>query len=113
MFKSKPEGATVTVNGEEIGQTPIAHKISRKHDAFVEIEKTGCKKKETTLDSTLSPVIFANIFPFFVAGLALGCLFDFSSGGAYKLEPDMVYANLDCPKTESQTSQPAPSGESK
>ena len=96
LFKSNPEGAVVKVNGEEVGKTPVATKLTRKHDAFVELEKPGCKKKELTLDSTISPVIFANIFPFFIAGLALGCLFDFSSGGAYKLDPDQVYANLDC-----------------
>lgn len=103
MFKSNPEGAVIKVNGEEMGKTPFAAKLTRKHDAFVELKKPGCKNKEITLNSTISPIVFANIFPFFIAGLALGSLFDFSSGGAYKLDPDLVYATLDC-EEPSQTS---------
>ena len=98
LFNSSPTGAHVAINGQDVGKTPLKWALPRKAGALVEFIKEGCEKKQIMLNSSVSPIVFANLLPFLFYGLLVGGIIDMMSGGAYKLDPDPVYVSLDCPE---------------
>ena len=95
---SNPSGADVSVNGQTIGKTPISTSLPRKQNAIIEFEHDGCQKAQVYVSSTASPLWVASIFPFFLWGLLIGGVIDFSTGGTYYLDPDNPYVSMNCGK---------------
>ena len=60
-FNSKPSEAQVSINGQEIGETPVVWNLSRKKGYLVEFDKEGCEGKQMTLENSLSPIVFATL----------------------------------------------------
>lgn len=89
-ISSAPTGATVTVDGEVKGKTPIIAKLTRKDNHFLKIELDGYKPYETTLTRGVSGWVWGNLA---IGGL-IGLAVDAISGGMYKLTPEQISASM-------------------
>ncbi len=87
---SNPTKATVTVDGQEFGQTPVNASLSRKDNHIVVINLEGYSPYETTLTRKVDGWIAGNI----VIGGLIGLAVDAITGGMYKLTPDQIQAEL-------------------
>lgn len=87
---SNPTGASVLVDGQQQGKTPIVTKLSRKDNHIVRLELDGYQPYETTLSRSVSGWIWGNIVFGGIPGLAVDAI----SGGLYKLKPDQIQAEL-------------------
>lgn len=89
-ISSNPSKATVTVDGQEKGTTPMVVDFKRKDTHMVQIELDGYETYETTLTRKVSGWVWGNI----VFGGLVGLAVDAISGGLYKLNPDQIEAEL-------------------
>ena len=80
----------MTVNGVELGQTPVIAELSRKEQHFVTIELDGYMPYETTLTKSVSGWVWGNI----LFGGLIGLAVDAISGGLYNLTPEQIEAEL-------------------
>ncbi|MFU8861632.1 MAG: PEGA domain-containing protein [Cyclonatronaceae bacterium] len=89
-ISSSPSNATVTINGQSKGNTPMLVDLKRKDSHMVRIELDGFEPYETTLTRQVSGWVWGNI----VFGGLIGLVVDASSGGMYKLTPDQIEAEM-------------------
>ncbi len=92
---SQPTGATVLINNELKGTTPLTVNLKRKIKQYtVVIQKNGYSPFKTTIERKIIWAIegLNTLSPDF--GLIGAELIDKPSGGAYKLEPEFINANL-------------------
>lgn len=87
---SNPSHASIWVDSNYVGQTPLIVEMSRKNNHFVRIELEGYQPYEATFSRQMSEWVFGNI----VFGGIIGLAVDAISGGLYKLTPDQVQAEL-------------------
>ena len=100
-ISSVPTDAQVTVDGVQLGRTPVIADLSRKEMHFVTIELDGYLPYDTTLTKSVSGWVWGNI----VFGGVIGLAVDAISGGLYNLTPEQIEAELreqlsDCPGCE-------------
>lgn len=101
---SNPTGATVRINGQPIGVTPLQHQVSRKGDLLVEVEKTGYKSQFRQTSRKLSGLGIADVIG---GAVILLPLIGLVSPGAWEQDPSVIGFFLD-PDTASPTSTPTP-----
>ena len=90
-FTSNPDEAVVTVDGRQIGKTPITAQLKRKGGTqVVTIEKPGFKTVAFDLKSTINGWFFGNI----IIGGLLGSSTDSSSGAINAYSQDMYNFSL-------------------
>lgn len=89
-FSSSPSGATVTVDGEALGTTPLVTGLSRDDAHTVRITMDGYQPYEMTLTKSVDGWVWGNI----VFGGLIGLGVDAATGAMYKLSPDQVSADL-------------------
>jgi diacylglycerol kinase family enzyme len=89
-FRSTPPGATVTVDGENHGGTPMTLKLSRKSRHEVSFALDGYQPYEMSLTKSLNGWYFGNI----LFGGIIGLVVDAANGAMYKLTPKQVEAML-------------------
>jgi len=89
-FNSNPSGATVTINGQQRGTTPVIVDLKRKDAFTVKIELTGYSPYELALTRKISGWVWGNI----VIGGLPGLVIDAATGGMYILTPEQVNAEL-------------------
>ncbi len=89
-FTSSPVGATVTVDNRVIGTTPTQAELKRKIDHYVTLDLPGYAPQSETLQSKLSGWAFGNI----LLGGIIGVIVDASTGGMYRLTPEVVHGNF-------------------
>jgi hypothetical protein len=87
---STPTGATVLVDQQPQGTTPVVAKLSRKDHHVLRIEMGGYQPYEATITKKLSGWVWGNI----VFGGLIGLAVDAISGGLYKLTPEQIQAEL-------------------
>jgi len=87
---SNPSGASVWVDRQLVGNTPIIVELSRKDNHVVRIELDGYQPYEATFSRQLSGWVFGNI----IFGGLIGLAVDAISGGLYMLTPDQVQAEM-------------------
>ncbi|MEX2369032.1 MAG: PEGA domain-containing protein [Candidatus Paceibacterota bacterium] len=87
---SNPSDATVAVNGESRGTTPLVLDLKRKGTYLVTLELDGYEPYETTLTRSTSGWVWGNILFGGLAGLAV----DAVTGGMYKLTPEQIVAEF-------------------
>ena len=97
LISSNPTGATATIDGLLKVETPGEVKLKRGRTHVVVIEKEGYETAQVIVDHDLSGWVFGNI----LLGGLIGLVVDFSTGGAWNLEPETVAATLRPVKTES------------
>jgi hypothetical protein len=89
-FMSTPVGATVTVDGNVVGQTPVTAKLKRKDKHSVRIDMAGYQPFQATIERKVSGWVWGNI----IFGGLIGLAVDAGTGGMYRLKPDHVAATL-------------------
>lgn len=89
-LSSTPSGAKVTIDGHEIGSTPVFAKLSRKDNHTVHFALDGYQPMDLTLTRGVSGWVCGNL----VFGMLPGLVIDAISGGIYKLSPDQLSATL-------------------
>jgi len=87
---SQPSGATVTVDDQTLGTTPVVAKLKRKATHVIAVKLDGYRTFELTTTRSTSGWVWGNI----VFGGLIGLAVDYSSGGAYKMNPAQVSAQL-------------------
>jgi hypothetical protein len=85
-ISSHPGGATVTVDGQEIGSTPMVASVWRKHAHVVKIERPGYYPVEHSVVPELSGWAWGNI----IFGGLIGLTVDAWTGGLYEMSEDNV-----------------------
>ncbi len=93
-ISSNPSGATVIVNGQERGKTPLTVELKRKGQRHrIEVTKKGFHSFETDLVRTMSAgSSVGNILIDF--GLISHLVVDKGTGGCYILKPEAIQADL-------------------
>jgi len=90
-FTSNPDNAVVTINGRQIGKTPITSQLERKWGAqVVTIEKDGYKTVTFQLKSSVNGWFFGNL----ILGGLLGSTTDSSTGAINAYSQDMYNFSL-------------------
>ena len=89
-INSSPSSGSVSLNGQKIGITPMAAKLSRKGPNVIKIELPGYLPHEMAFSRSVSGWVWGNI----VFGGVIGLAIDAATGGIYKLTPDQVNAEM-------------------
>jgi len=89
-ISSQPTGATITVDGQPAGNTPVTAKLSRKDIHRVAITLTGYQPFEITTTRKTSGWVWGNI----LFGGLIGLAVDAISGGLYDVRPEQIPAQL-------------------
>lgn len=89
-FSSSPSGATVFVDNQQLGVTPVTAKLTRKDHHLVRLEMAGYQPYETKLTRGVSGWVWGNLLIGGLPGLAIDAI----TGGLYKLTPESVEGTL-------------------
>ncbi len=89
-ISSQPTGATVSIDGQLYGNTPVIASLKRKNNHIVNIELKGYEPYATTLTRQTSGWVFGNI----ILGGLIGLAVDAISGGLYELTPEQISVAL-------------------
>lgn len=87
---STPRGATVFVDDQQLGVTPVTLKLSRDDHHRVRLELEGYEPYEVLLTRHVSGWVWGNLVYGGIPGLAIDAI----SGAMYRLKPDSVDATL-------------------
>jgi hypothetical protein len=89
-IQSQPTGASVVIDNEDFGVTPVIAKLSRKDNHTIRVSMAGYQPYDATITKSVSGWVWGNI----VFGGLIGLAIDAISGGLYKLNPEQVEAEL-------------------
>jgi len=89
-ISSNPSGATVTVDGQPTGKTPVIAKLGRGDTHKIRIELPGYEPYETAVTKSVSGWVWGNI----LFGGLIGLAVDAMSGGLYYLNPEQVTGEM-------------------
>src|SRR5216117_647069 len=87
---SAPSGATVTVDHAVLGTTPVVAKLKRKDKHTIVVKMDGYQPFELVTTRSTSGWVWGNI----VFGGLIGLAVDLGTGGAYKINPAQIHADL-------------------
>jgi hypothetical protein len=105
-FNSSPEGATVSLNGDVLGTTPLTASIPKRNNQSVVFSKEGYQPLSKSLDTTTNPWFWGNIL---IGGL-VGSSTDGTTGAMYEYQPSQYLVTLAASqesRLETYTSQSA------
>ena len=88
---SDPSGATVEIDGTEVGDTPVTRSLDRGSQHTVAISMDGFETEQVTIQKSVDGWVAGNI----VFGGLIGLAVDAATGGMYKLSPTQVRQTLD------------------
>lgn len=89
-INSQPTGATVAVDGQPAGVTPVVSHLRRKDTHRITVTMDGYQPFELATTRSTSGWVWGNI----VFGGLIGLAVDAISGGLYNVKPDQVQAQL-------------------
>jgi hypothetical protein len=95
-ISSNPSGATVTVDGQPAGKTPVIAKLGRGDTHKIRIELPGYEPYETAVTKSVSGWVWGNV----LFGGLIGLAVDAISGGLYYLNPEQVQGEMRKSDTE-------------
>ena len=87
---SDPTGATVIIDGNDHGESPVTAELSRKDKHTVLVTLDGYQSHEMIVNRKVSGWVWGNI----VFGGLIGLGVDAITGGMYKLDPEEIHARL-------------------
>lgn len=87
---STPTGASVTVDGVNVGGTPVILELKRKDDHMVRLTMDGYQPFEMPITCSVSGWVWGNI----LFGGLIGLAVDAGTGGMYKLTPEQIHAQM-------------------
>ena len=85
---SDPSGASVRLNGEQVGNTPWSGIVKRKRNLTVNLEKAGYEREQRAIVGNFNPVSILSIFLW-----DLGTT-DFITGAMWEYTPDSYYFKM-------------------
>lgn len=88
---SDPSGATVEIDGTEVGDTPLTKSLDRGSQHTIEISMDGYEEEQVIVDKSVDGWVAGNI----LFGGLIGLAVDAATGGMYKLSPTQVRQTLD------------------
>lgn len=88
---SDPSGATVEIDGTEVGDTPITKSLDRGSQHTIELSMEGFEDEQVIVEKNVSGWVAGNI----LFGGLIGLAVDAATGGMYKLSPTQVRQTLD------------------
>lgn len=88
---SDPSGATVEIDGTEVGETPVTRSLDRGSQHTVAISMEGYGTEQAAIQKSVDGWVAGNI----VFGGLVGLAVDAATGGMYKLTPTQVQQTLD------------------
>jgi hypothetical protein len=100
-ISSNPSNASVTINGQNHGNTPMIIDLKRKDSHMVRIQLDGYQPYETNLTRSTSGWVWGNI----VFGGLIGLVVDSSAGGMYKLTPEQIDAEMRSSQAEALSNE--------
>lgn len=89
-ISSAPVSASVTIDNQTMGKTPIVAELRRKDNHIIKIEMAGYEPFETTITHKVSGWVWGNI----AFGGLIGLAVDAITGGLYNLTPEQISATL-------------------
>jgi hypothetical protein len=89
-INSNVGGATVAINGSQVGVTPFTGSIARGKDTTVTVSKAGYQPQTITLSTKIEPIFFGNI----IFGGLIGSTTDLATGALFEYAPSSYYVNL-------------------
>jgi hypothetical protein len=89
-FTSTPGGATVFIDGQNMGVTPASLSLARKDSHTVRLDLAGYQPYEMTLERGVSGWVWGNL----LFGGLIGLVVDVTTGAMYKLSPEQVNGTL-------------------
>ena len=89
-INSQPVGATVVVDSQTVGVTPVAAKLARKRAHRITVTMQGYEPFAMVTTRKTSGWVWGNI----VFGGLIGLIVDASTGGLYDVRPEEVNAQL-------------------
>ena len=100
-----PENANVSINGKNVGQTPMVYEMKNRKPKTVTISKENYEDINTTIESKLSPKwtaisVVGGAFPGFLIPTAI----DFATGSVKEIKTDSISYNL-VPENKNQSIQ--------
>ena len=101
---SDPMGATVRINGQQVGVTPLQQQVSRRGDLLVEVEKAGYKSQFRQTSRKLSSLGIVDVIG---GAVFLLPLIGLIAPGAWEQDPAVMGFSLE-PTAASSASTPAP-----
>ena len=101
---SDPVGATVRINGQQVGVTPLQYQVGRRGDLLIEVEKTGYKSQFRQTSRKLSSLGIVDVIG---GAVFLLPLIGLIAPGAWEQDPAAMGFSLE-PAAASSTSTPAP-----
>jgi hypothetical protein len=87
---SSPVGAQVTIDGKNMGVTPMVAQLERKKSHKVQITMAGYQPYEIEMTKGVSGWVAGNI----LVGGIIGFVVDAVTGAMYKLSPDAINGEL-------------------
>ena len=100
-ISSSPSDASVTINGQNYGNTPMILDLKRKDSHMVKIQLDEYEPYETNLTRSTSGWVWGNI----VFGGLIGLAVDAAAGGMYKLSPEQIETELKAPLSNASTNK--------
>lgn len=92
---SSPTGASVMVDGIDVGKVPVILELKRKDDHMVRLTMDGYKPVDIPITCSVSGWVWGNILFGGIIGLAV----DAATGGMYKLKPEQITGYMQSDKT--------------
>ena len=93
FFTSEPEGATVKIDGQSYGKTPIKVSLQRAKGAkTISFELEGYKKSTRSLSSAIQLPFWGNFLLSYSS--TTGAFVDMSNGAMYEYSPKQYYVTL-------------------
>ena len=89
-ISSAPAGATVKVDGQNRGITPVLLQLEREKDHIIVIEKEGHQPQTTEVNKSVSGWVWGNL----VFGGIIGLVVDYCTGAIWTLDPEKVNSAL-------------------
>lgn len=93
---SNVDGATIYLDGQQIGRTPFQGEVSR-NKKTLRIESDGYVTETVVLSKSLEPIFWGNI----IIGGTVGSSTDFASGAAYSYAPATYQVELQAERQSS------------
>ncbi|MHA1541229.1 MAG: PEGA domain-containing protein [Alphaproteobacteria bacterium] len=90
-INSNVKGASILVNGMQVGKTPFVGQIKRQKNVILILKKRGYPDKQFPLQTSINPTFFGNI----ISGGTTGGLIDYSSGSWVEYSPNMIYVTME------------------
>ena len=88
QFDSEPSGATVEMDGLEIGTTPFVYNVKKSYNGIISFEKDGYQRKTASIPKSFNGVAIINLFSL------VSWAVDFATGAINKFDMKGVDVTL-------------------